>query len=124
MHLAQISLRVIEGQQILFNMESKVIILEINEPFMKAGKLLNWDLTVYGSPGFGINKSIINMVLNYKFRMLVRHDTGTQKEFWINHDKLREFIEHNNTEYKVKSKWIDVIPWKLFHAKPNFSGGN
>ena len=124
MHPSQISLKVIEGQQVLINMESGVIILEIDEPFMKAGKLLNWDLSVYGSPGFGINKSIINLVLNHKFKMLIRHDTGTQKEFWLNHDNLKNFLINHNTEYKVKSKWINVIPWKLFHSKPNFSGAS
>jgi len=117
---AQVFLKVIEGQHVLINSQAGVIILEIEEPFMKAGKLLNWDLSLYGSPGFGINKSIINMVLNYKFKMLIRH--GTEREFWLNHDKLRDFIKNNNTEYKVKSKFIDVIPWKLFTSKPSFSG--
>ena len=118
----QVFLKVIEGQHVLINHQADVIILEIDEPFIKAGKLLNWDLSLYGSPGFGINKSIINMVLNYKFKLLIRHDTGNQKEFWVNHDKLRDFLKNNNTEYKVKSKWIDVIPWKLFTSKPSFSG--
>lgn len=89
---------------------------------MSAGKILNWNLSLYGSPGFGVNKSIIRYVIQNKLNLLIKHDSGSQKEFWLSHDHIRDFMKHNNTEYKVKTKFVHVLPWKLFHSKPYFSG--
>lgn len=113
----------LEGQEFIFNAESGVAVLEITQPFMKAGKILDWNDSL-GVPGLGINKAICKFVEQKKIKLLVRVLSNPgNKEYWINYDKLRSCIKTVNTEYSVSGKFIHVIPWRLFSSKPNFSGG-
>lgn len=112
----------LEGQKFKFNESSGVVIFEITQPFMTAGRMLGWS-SEFGIPGFGINRSIIKFVQQRRIKLLIRVLSAPgNKEYWINHSTLTDFIKHNISEYTVSGKTINVIPWVLFVAKPNFSG--
>lgn len=115
--------REIDGQKIIFNPESNVLIFDITTPFRSAGKFLGWK-SEYGTPGIGINDGICYFVNDKRCKLLVNVLSAPgNKAYWINYDKLRSFIKNNNTHWRVsKKKYIHVIPWKLFTSKPNFSG--
>lgn len=109
----------LEGQSFVFNPESKTVVLEITQPFMKAGELLGWK-SEFGSPGLGINKSIIKFVEQSKSHLLVRVlSNSNDNQYWINHDEIKQFVRNNYSEYVVSGKTINVIPWKLFTTKPH-----
>lgn len=109
------------GQNVILNDLSKVLILNIHEPFYSAGKILSWP-SEFGSPGFGINKEILRFVItDRKLKLLIRCDKAPQKEYWINYDSLYDFISKHNTEYFTHGLWLHLFPWKIFHPKPNFS---
>ena len=110
----------LEGQEFIYNEESKTVVIEITQPFMKAGQILAWD-SQFGVPGLGINKSIIKFTEQSKSKLLVKVLSNPgNKDYWINHDKIRDFIKNHNSEYSVSGKTINVIPWILFSSKPNF----
>lgn len=108
------------GQDVIFNQEAKVLILNIREPFYSAGKILSWDPKL-GSAGFGINKEILRFVItDRKLKLLIRCDSSPQREYWANYDTLFDFISKNNTEYFTHGVWLHLFPWKIFHPKPVF----
>ena len=113
----------IDGQQVIFNPESNVLIFNIITPFKSAGKLLGWKQE-FGTLGLGINKGICHFVNDKKCKLLVNVlSAPANKAYWINHDKLRSFIKNNNTQWRVsKKKYIHIIAWRIFSSKPNFSG--
>ena len=115
--------KTLEGQQFIINTHSKVLIIEIHEQFNRAGLIFNWKKE-YGKKAFGINKSIINLIIKNKLKLLIHfHTKEEKKEYWINYDVIDDFIKNNNNEFKVNdSKLIHNIPCDLFHTKPNFSG--
>lgn len=121
MSLVPISNLKLDGQQVFFNSLSKVVIVEIQKPFMQAGNILNWDPR-FGSPGFGINKSILDFVTKTKSKLLIKCQESDQKEYWINYDSLKNFIDNNNCGYTVSGKFLFIIPWLCFKSKPYFSG--
>jgi hypothetical protein len=108
------------GQEILYNQDSKVIILNIHEPFYSAGKILSWPKEL-GTAAFGINKEILKFAVERKLRLLIRCDTTDQKEYWLNYYEAFAFIRDNKPEYFTHGVWLYLLPWKLFRAKPNFS---
>jgi hypothetical protein len=109
----------LEGQEFVYNEESHTVVLEIIQPFMKAGELLGWNSS-FGLPGLGINKSIIKFVEQSKSHLLVRVlSNSNQNQYWINHDEIKQFVRNNYSEYVVSGKTINVIPWKLFAPKPH-----
>ena len=102
------------GQIVGYNPERKITRFEIKEPFMRAGHILNWDLSKYGSVGIGLNKEIIKHVTEKQCHLIVRVDSQDHSDYWLYYDKLIDFIKNNNTEYLVsQSKYIHVIPWKI-----------
>lgn len=107
------------GQEVLFNDETKVLILNIVEPFYTAGKILSWSKEL-GTAGFGINKEILKFVIERRLKLLIRCDRSEQKEYWINFDGLVYFLKTANTEYFTHGMWLHLFPWKLFHSKPVF----
>ena len=114
----------LEGQEFLYNQESKTIILEITQLFRKAGYVLAWNYS-YGIPGVGINKSIMDFVIKSKLKILIHLlENDSQTKHWVNFTKLNDFINSNTSEYLVSGKKIHVIPWSFFISKPNFSGVN
>lgn len=113
----------LEGQEVFINKTAKVVILELNHVFRKAGIIYDWN-DEYGWQAFGVNRSILRLVELTKSKLLINFHSGkSKKEYWINHDTLRNFIEHNKCEYKVsKGEYIINIPLALFKPKPIFSG--
>ena len=105
------------GQQICFNSERKLIKTTINQPFYSAGKILKWHHS-FGCVGLGLNHSIILFVVKTKSHLIIRVEQE-QKEYWINYDRLDEFIRNNNTEYEAGGKkLVHVIPWSLCSRFP------
>lgn len=113
-----------DGQTIKINHESKVVMMKINEPFFKAGKLLGW-IEQYGSPGFGFNKKIINYVIKNKMKLLIRSDTlSDKKEYWTVYDKISWFVSNHKTHYTIKGIELIILPLKFFNSKPVFGAEN
>ena len=115
-------IRNMEGQTVTINNDSKVVIMELDNMFRKAGEILQWP-SVYGQTAFGINRTILNFVIGCRFKLLIRYHANSTKEYWINYDKLRDFkksvycitlVSHSRTIYN--------IPVSLFKDKPTFSG--
>ena len=113
----------LEGQEVTINKDSKVVILELKQVFRKAGKIFEWK-DEFGLHAFGVNRSILRLVDLTKSKLLINfHSDESQKEYWINYDILRQFIENNKCEFKVSNKeYIINIPVVLFKPKPIFSG--
>lgn len=113
----------LEGQDVTVNKQAKVIILELREVFRRAGIIFNWKDEL-GWQAFGVNKSILRLIELTKSKLLINfHSDKSKKEYWINYDVLRNFVENNNCEYKVsKDNIIYNIPLALFKSKPIFSG--
>lgn len=113
----------LEGQEVTINKDSKVVILELHEVFRRAGIIFNWK-DQFGWQAFGVNRSILRLVDMTKSKLLINfHSNESKKEYWINYDTLRQFIENNKCEFKVsKNEYIINIPLVLFKPKPIFSG--
>lgn len=119
----QISKSILEGQEIIINRTSKVVILELREIFNHAGSIFEWD-PKFGSQAFGVNRSILRLIELTKSKLLINYKSQeTKKEYWINHDKLKQFILKNKCEFRVGkgSKLLCNIPLVLFKSKPIFS---
>lgn len=107
----------LEGQEFIFNPESNVVVLEITQEFVSAGKQIGWDIENFGSPGFGINQAIINFIISRKSRLkIILLSTGQQ--YWIFYDHIKHFIKHNPCKYTISGKELIVIPWRLFASFP------
>lgn len=113
----------LEGQEVIVNRQSKVVILELHEVFRKAGIIFEW-ADKYGWQAFGVNRSILRLVDLTKSKLLINfHSDQSKKEYWINYDTLRDFVEKNRCEFKVsKNEYVINIPIVLFKSKPIFSG--
>ena len=113
----------LEGQEITINKDSKVVILELKQVIRKAGIIYNWE-DKFGWQAFGVNRSILRLVDMTKSKLLINfHSDQSRKEYWINYDTLRDFIQKNKCEFKVsKNEFIINIPLVLFKEKPIFSG--
>ncbi len=112
------------GQKFFFNQSSKVVILELREIFNHAGKIFQWD-EKYGMTAFGINQNIIQFVLGTKSKLLIHYySNDTKKEYWINHDVIKNFVTKNNNKKTLRGTNIILnnIPLSLFVSKPVFSG--
>lgn len=110
------------GQLITYNEERKIMKITIHEAFIKAGIKLNWDES-FGSPGLGFNQKIIERVIKTGSYLCV-HVEKQAADYWIKNDVLIDFIKKNNSEYRVSSTILNVIPWKLFTRYPNFMENN
>lgn len=112
----------IEGHDVIINMDSKVLIMDLAEMFRHARQKLQWD-EKYGNLAFGINRSIINLVIGAELKLLIHFLPDSNAEYWINYDTLRDFKKSVNCLSFV-SKTIQVynIPVSLFKTKPIFSG--
>ena len=98
-------------QKFVYNLDSRIGKTVIVEPFMKAGKILGW---ADSSPGLGFNKEMLNFIIRMRLRFVVLVESE-DKEYWITHQVLYDFIKNNNTDYKVGwDRWLNVISWKKF----------
>jgi len=104
-----------EGQLIEYNHNSKVARTTIHEPFYSAGKKLGWKNK---SPGIGLNQTLIKFVLKTHCRLVV-FVLSADRNYWITSEKLRDFMQRNNCDWKVAGNtWLKVFDWKLFTYKP------
>lgn len=103
-------------------MDSKVVIMDLDKMFRHARQKLEWD-EEYGDPAFGINRSIVNLVIGSRMKLLIRFSPDPNSEYWINYDRLRDF---KKSVYCITfvSPTVQVynIPVSLFRSKPVFSG--
>lgn len=114
---------ILEGQEVFVNKQAKVVILELNKIFNRAGIIFNWN-PEFKTQAFGINFSILRLIELTKSKLLIKYNSNeSKKEYWINYDTLRNFVENNNCEFRVaKNEIICNIPLVLFKPKPIFSG--
>ena len=113
---------VLEGQTVLFNKNSKVVILELENIFNRAGIIFDWKHEL-GVRAFGVNYSILKFVEMSKSKLLINYKSVESKtEYWINYDVMRNFVNNNNCEFRTSGKIIYNIPLSLFRSKPIFSG--
>lgn len=113
----------LENQEVIINLDSKVLILELKNKFNYAGFLLHWPAD-YSTEAFGINKTICQNVIDKQLKLLIRFSQDKAKtEYWTSYDKLKQFIKNYQTLYRVSAtKTIRNIPCSLFSQKPNFKG--
>lgn len=103
---------ILGGQQVFYDDEGTTLYVSIKEPFMKAGHLLSWDEEKCA--GFGFNKEIINFVKTRKCYFVVKV-ISEGKFYWMDYDKLVDFMEKNNTAYILANgTTVTVISWKKF----------
>ena len=102
----------LDGQEFILNSNTNSIVMDIIQPFLKAGNILGWP-DEFGSPGFGINEAIIKFVIQRKAKIVV-HLLSESKSYWINYSDIDNFIKHNNCRYVISGKDLFVIPWKMF----------
>lgn len=96
--------------------------MELKEIFRYAKQKLHWD-DKYGQTAFGINRSIVNLIIGAELKLLIRFSPEPSKEYWINYDALRDFKNSVPClSYVSKTVQVYNIPVVLFVAKPNFSG--
>lgn len=110
---------ILGGQKITYNPENKILKITIQEAFIRAGIKLSWNES-FGSPGLGFNQKIIERVIRTGAYLCV-HVEKQSADYWIKNDVLIDFIKKNNSEYRVSSTILNVIPWKLFTRYPNFA---
>lgn len=112
------------GQEMIFNKNSKVVIIELRKKFNYAGRIFNWGLG-YSNEGFGINSNIIQFVLGTKSKLLIHYQTSeTNTEYWIKWDLIQEFIKSHNHIKNIENVKIINVPVSLFQNKPAFSGAS
>lgn len=103
----------LEGQEVGFNPDRKVLRMVLKEPFRAAGRILEWR-DEFGMIGIGLNKSIIRFIRDRKLSLIVRIESEDSNDYWISFDELTNFIRKNKSEYPVgKSTIINVIPYNL-----------
>ena len=106
---------ILGGQQVFYDDLGKTLYASIQEPFKKAGHILGWTIPC---AGFGFNKEIINFIKTRRCHFVV-NVLSEGKFYWIDHDKLFDFIENNNTSYILSnSNVVTVISWKKFIHVP------
>lgn len=96
--------------------------MDLAEMFRHARQKLNWN-EKYGNLAFGINRSIVNLVIGAELKLLIHFLPDLNSEYWINYDTLRDFIKSVNClSYVTKTIQVYNIPVSLFKSKPVFSG--
>lgn len=114
----------LEGQEVIVNKNSKVVILELREVFRKAGIIFDWK-DEYGWQAFGLNASILRLIELGQYKLLINfHSKKSKKEYWIDPYSLRDFVEHNKCMKKINGTKIFNVPLVLFKPKPIFSGAS
>ena len=98
--------------------------MDLAEMFRHAGQKLNWN-EKYGNLAFGINRSIVNLVINAQLKLLIHFLPFPNSEYWINYDVLRDFKNSVHClSYVTKTIQVYNIPVSLFKSKPVFSGAS
>lgn len=96
--------------------------MDLAEMFRHARQKLNWD-EKYGNLAFGINRSIVNLVIGAELKLLIHFLPDPNSEYWISYAALRDFKRSVNClSYVTKTVQVYNIPVSLFKSKPVFSG--
>lgn len=99
-----------QSQKLDYNHNTKTAFTSIDTPFYSAGKQLGWSESV---PGLGFNLHIISFVLKTKCTLVV-HVNNTGHDYFIQEDKLRDFLMNNNCNYIKSGVELRVISFKKF----------
>jgi len=103
-----------QGQEIQYSLSTHTVRTTIDEPFYKAGKIFGWEGK---TPGLGINEKIIKFVKKIRATLIV-HVSSANEDYWINFPTLKNFIDNNNCQYRVRNNvLVYVINWQLFRKK-------
>jgi len=114
----------LEGQDVIVNKSSKVVILELREVFRRAGIIFKWKNEL-GWQAFGLNASILRLIELGSYKLLINfHSNESKKMYWIDPFTLRDFVDHNTCMKQINGVKIFNIPIVLFKEKPTFSGAN
>ena len=112
----------LDGQKITYVEDSKVVKFAIHTPFVKAGHILGWNISEFGSPGLGINHAIIKFIERRKCTLIIHIDSEAY-DCIIKFDVLSKFIKNNNNEYRAGGKkFVHVIPLNLCKGKKPTGG--
>ncbi len=112
----------LEGQEFTVNPNNNSVVLEITTPFKSAGYKAGWDVSKYGSIGFGVNQSIIQFVQDRKAHLVILLSNRHNEQHWINFDQIKQFMKNNPHIYKTHGKELIVLPWKIFSPSLNALG--
>ena len=112
----------LDGQKITYVEDSKVVKFAIHTPFVKAGHILGWNISEFGSVGLGINHTIIKFIERRKCTLIIHIDSEGY-DCIIKYDVLSKFIKNQNNEYRAGGKkFVHVIPLKLCIGKKPTEG--
>lgn len=108
----------LDGQQIIYVEDSKVVRFAIHEPFFKAGHILGWDISRFGSVGLGINHAIIKFLERSRSKLIIHIDSESY-DCVITYDALSKFIKNEKNWYPAGGKkFVHVIPLSLYKGYP------
>ncbi len=118
MNFSQPKIFLLDGQQVTYVEDSKVVKFAIHEPFFKAGHILGWNISEFGSVGLGINHTIIKFLARRRCTLIIHIDSESY-DCVIRYDVLEKFIKNQNNEYKAGGKkFVHVIPLNLCNGYP------
>lgn len=98
-------------QNFRYNPDLKIIKTTIHEPFYSASKKLGWKEQ---SPGIGIHKEIIKIVLKTN-SILIVYLLSAEHDYFIKPYVIKQFMKENAVEYRVgQGTIVIVLPLKKF----------
>lgn len=108
---------ILDGQEISYNPYTKQVHTTIIEPFKTANKMLGWP-NPHGA-GLGFNQSVIDFVIQHKCFFVVKVMKNPDGSFnghryWVNYDRLEQFLKNNYCKYEISGKTLKVVSWKIF----------
>lgn len=101
---------VYQTQRLDYNHDKKTAFTVIDELFYSAGKKLGWNEK---APGIGLNLNVISFVLKTKCTLVV-YVRSTGNSYFLQEDKLRDFLIKNRCEYVKSGVELRVISFKKF----------
>jgi|APSaa5957512535_1039671.scaffolds.fasta_scaffold00325_72 hypothetical protein len=101
---------ILDTQKIVYNPQSKIAVTTIDEPFYSAGKNIpGWK---WKPQAIGLNLRVIQFVLASNFTLVIYVDKY-RHSYRITSDQLKQYIDNNNCDYKIKNTILKVIPIDL-----------
>jgi len=101
---------ILDGQKINYNSESKIMATTIETPFFSAGKKLGWR---WQPQAVGLNLKVIQFLLSTKFTLVV-YIEHYHHSYFFPYDKLKDYLQNNECDYKIRDTVLKVIPIELF----------
>lgn len=100
----------IEGQQIVWNVEKKLFIFNIIEPFYHAGNEYGWD---GNQVGIGIGENIIKNAVEKEVKIAVWVGNNSTL-YYISPEQVVSFCAKYMSFHKAKDTLLYVIRWSEF----------